>query len=174
MTANSKNEIHVTALVKNSSFKLKVDSGAKSNVISDTTITSLSLSSKPLLNTNNGVKLVTYSKDTIPTLGTCVLHCKISDVLCQLEFQVVKGNAKTILGLKDALKLNFISLHPDVHEIKPDNIPSDIWSDYRVVQRPARMSFDNLQDEARPGCSPCCKTSAKQSACDARKSQRIA
>ena len=148
--SNFKNEIHVTAVVENSSFELKVDSGAKCNVISDTTIKSLSLSSKPRLNTKNGVKLVTYSKDTIPTLGTCVLHCKISDVLCPLEFQVVKGNAKTILGLRDALKLNLISLHPDVHEItpspcqlpKPDNIPSDIWSDYSEL----------FSDQ--PGCLP--------------------
>ena len=51
--SNFKNEIHVTALVENSSFKLKVDSGAKCNVISDTTIKSLSLSSKPRSNTKN-------------------------------------------------------------------------------------------------------------------------
>ena len=84
----------MTALVENSSFELKVDSGAKCNVISDTTIKSLSFASKPRLNTQNGVELVTYSKDTIPTLGTCVLHCKISYVLFPLKFQVVKGDAK--------------------------------------------------------------------------------
>ena len=45
--SNFKNEIHVTALVENSSFELKVDSGEKCNVISDTTAKSVSLSSKP-------------------------------------------------------------------------------------------------------------------------------
>ena len=45
--SNFKNEIHVKALVENSSFELKVDSGEKCNVISDTTAKSVSLSSKP-------------------------------------------------------------------------------------------------------------------------------
>ena len=51
----------------------------------------------------------------------CSLNCEISDVLCPLEFQVEKENAKTILGLKNAIKLNLISLYPDVHEITPSS-----------------------------------------------------
>ena len=73
------------------------------------------------------------------TIGTCVLNCKISDVTSPIEFQVVRQNSKSILGLKDALKLNLITLYPDVHEIRtssldrsrnPPNIPSDIWQDH--------------------------------------------
>ena len=72
---NIKNEIHVTAVIENTPFELKVDSGAKCNVISDrSTIKSLSLCKKPQLNTKKKVKLVTYSKDTIETIGTCVLN----------------------------------------------------------------------------------------------------
>ena len=75
-----KDKIHVTAVIDNTSFDLKVDSGAKCNVISTETIKSLALCKKPQLNTKKKVKLVTYSKDTIETMGTCVLNCKISDV----------------------------------------------------------------------------------------------
>ena len=73
---NIKDEIHVTAVIENTPFELKVDSGAKCNVISTSTIKSLSLCKKPQLNTKKKVKLVTYSKDTIETMGTCVLNCK--------------------------------------------------------------------------------------------------
>ena len=54
------------------------------------------------------------------------------------------------LVFKDVLKRNLIYLHPDEHEIipspcqlpKPDNIPSDFWSDYSEL-------FSN-----QPGCLP--------------------
>ena len=146
-----KDEIHVTAVIDNTSFDLKVDSGAKCNVISTKTIKSLALCKKLQLNTKEKVKLVTYSKDTIKTMGTCVLNCKISDVTSPIEFQVVRQNSKSILGLKDALKLNLITLHPDVHEIRtssrdrsrnPPNIPSDIWQEHSEL-------FSDT-----PGCLP--------------------
>ena len=53
--------------------------------------------------------------------------------------------------MKDALKLNLITLHPDVHEIRtssrdrsqnPPNIPSDIWQEHS----------DLFSDT--PGCLP--------------------
>ena len=72
-------------------------------------------------------------------MGTCVLSCKMSDVTSPIKFQAVRQNSKSILGLKDALKLNLITLHPDVHEIctssrdrsrNPPNTPSDIWQEH--------------------------------------------
>ena len=57
--------------------------------------------------------------------------------------QIIDRKASTILGLKDALKLNLLNLHPDVHEIstqqqqsqtqtksRPTHIPVDIWSSH--------------------------------------------
>ena len=81
-----KDEIHVTAVIDNTSSELKVDSSAKCNVISTKTIKSLALCKKPQLNTKKKVILVTYSKKTIETMGTCVLNWKISDITISIEF----------------------------------------------------------------------------------------
>ena len=60
-------------------------------------------------------------------------------------------NSLSILGLKDALKLNLVTLHPDVHKIStlsrdqsrnPPNSPSDIWQEHS----------DLFSDT--PGCLP--------------------
>ena len=84
-------------------------------------------------------------------MDTCVLNCKISDVTSPIEFQVVRQNSKSILGLKDALKLNLFTLHPDVYENcilsrdrsrNPSNIPSDIQQEHS----------DLFSDT--PGCLP--------------------
>ena len=74
------------------------------------------------------VTLLSYSNDPIQTLGTCAFNCKIANDETVLKFHVVNSKANTIIGLPDALKLNLIQLHPDVHEIntKPDHIPVDI------------------------------------------------
>ena len=105
-----KDKIHVTAVIDNTSLELKVDSGAKCYVISTETIKSLVLCKKPQLNTKKKMKLVTYSKDTNETMGTCVLNCKISDVTSPIEFQAVRQNSKSILGLKRTHS-NWISSH---------------------------------------------------------------
>ena len=51
-----KDKLHVTAVIDNTSFELKVDSGAKCNVISTKTIKSLALYKKPPLNMKKKVK----------------------------------------------------------------------------------------------------------------------
>ena len=80
-----KDEIHVTALIDNTSFEIKVDSGAKCNVISTEPITALALFKKPQLNTKNKVNLVTYSQDTIETMGKCLLNYRISGVTSPIK-----------------------------------------------------------------------------------------
>ena len=133
-----KDEIHVTAVIDNTSFELKVDSGAKCNVIYTETIKSLALCKKPQLNSKKKVKLM-------------------------IKFQVVRQNSKSILGFKDALKLNLITLYPDVHEIRtssrdqsqnPQNIPSYIffaltqwalqWTPQEVYQSHARLTWTRM------------------------------
>ena len=56
-----------------------------------------------------------------------------------LKFHIIDDRAKTILGLPDAMKLQLLRLHPEVHEVKtkerPSNIPSEIWDEYSDVFR---------------------------------------
>ena len=97
---------------------------------------------------------MTYRKDTIETMGTCVLNCKISDITSPIEFQVVHQNSKSNSRFKrrSQTESHLIShLYPDVHEINtssldrprnPPNIPIDIWQEHS----------DLFSDT--PGCLP--------------------
>ena len=130
---NSQNEINVTAIFEKNKFEMKIDSGAKCNVISLDTIQEFDIKNKVSIKSKDKVNLISYSGDKISTLGTCVLECDISGNKVPLTFQVVNKRAKTILGLKDALKLELITIHPDVHEIEdiPKDIPPDIYAEYK-------------------------------------------
>ena len=126
------NEINVTAVYnKHSSFELKIDSGAKCNVISIETIKTLKTTEKIRITSCNSVTLVTYSGDTMKTLGTCELPLTIAGVDETLLFQVVTMKKKALIGVKDALKLKLITTHPEVHELNDNHgVPPDIYDKY--------------------------------------------
>ena len=126
------NEINVTAVYnKHSSFELKIDSGAKCNVISIETIKTLKTTEKIRITSCNSVTLVTYSGDTMKTLGTCELPLTIAGVDATLLFQVVTMKKKALIGVKDALKLKLITTHPEVHELNDyHGVPPDIYDKY--------------------------------------------
>ena len=130
---NMQNEINVTAVYEKNEFEMKIDSGAKCNVISLETIRKFAVKDKVSIKSKEKVNLISYSGDKISTLGTCMLVCEVSGSKVPLTFQVVDKPAKTILGLKDALKMQLITIHPDVHEIEdiPKDIPPDIYKDYK-------------------------------------------
>ena len=68
-----KADIHVAAVFENTPFELKVDSDAKCNVISTSTIKSLSLCKKHIWIWKGKLNI-------IKTIGKCVLNCNVSDV----------------------------------------------------------------------------------------------
>ena len=126
------NEINVTATFNRSTFDLKIDSGAKCNVISLETIKTLDTQEKIRIKSRDSVTLVSFSGDKTSTLGTCALPLQIAGQQATLQFQVVKFKKKTLLGLTDAIRLGLIKLHPEVHEVdeQHDNIPPDIHEKY--------------------------------------------
>ena len=104
---NSKNEIHVTAEVLDKSLELKIDSGAKCNVISLATLKALNIRFQ--IDTSQKASLISYSNNVMTTLGIGELNCKVSSKSVSLRFHVVDAKAKTILGLPDALRLQLLS-----------------------------------------------------------------
>ena len=115
-----------------STFDLKIDSGAKCNVISLETIKTLNTQEKIRIKSSDSVTLVSFSGDKTSTLGTCALPLQIAGQQATLQFQVVKFKKKTLLGLTDAIRLGLIKLHTEVHEVdeQHDNIPPDIHEKY--------------------------------------------
>ena len=88
------NEINVTATFNKSTFDLKIDSGAKCNVISLETIKTLDTQEKIRSKSCDSVTLVSFSGDKTSTLGTCALPLQIAGKQATLQFQVVKFKKK--------------------------------------------------------------------------------
>ena len=106
----------MTAYVSGKPLKLKIDSGAKCNVISAATLQSSQIPYN--INKAEKVTLVSYSNTNMKTLSRCELNCVISNEDVVLKFHIIDDRAKTILGLPDAMKLQLMRLHMKVHEIK--------------------------------------------------------
>ena len=126
------NEINVAASFEGNNFELKIDSGAKCNVISLNTLEKFKVNDKIKIKASESVSLKAYGGQEIPTLGSCQLKIKIGDEEQVLTFLVVKIKKKPLLGLKDALRLKLIKLHPEVYELEEQQpgIPPDIQEKY--------------------------------------------
>ena len=101
--------LYVTVEVHSKPLKLKVDTGAKCNVLPKHIIDSLNISSK--IDCNNQVKLVSYSGNTIDTIGQIYLHCKYNDEIHELLFQVIDQSFEPLIGLQSSLDLNVVTIN---------------------------------------------------------------
>lgn len=79
--------LYVTVEVQGSPLKLKVDTGAKCNVLSRYILNSLDLNDK--IDDTKRVKLVSYSGNTIDTIGQTFLLCKYNGKIHKLMFHVI-------------------------------------------------------------------------------------
>jgi hypothetical protein len=113
----SKNEIHCTAAVNKRSIKLKVDTGAKCNVLPLDIFRQVK---KETINKLASVHLVAYGGDRFSTLGITVLRCQIGRRSELITFQVIDRQATPILGLNDVIHLGLIHLDKAVYEVKTE------------------------------------------------------
>ena len=95
--------------------ELKIDTGAKCNVITLDLFKSLSGGEE--IDESKAVQLITYGGDTLSTLGTANFECNLKSRRRNLEFHVVDRQVTPLLGLADSLSLNLIQLHSEVHEV---------------------------------------------------------
>ncbi len=109
--SSQKGEIFTTLKLKNGNgqLKVKVDTGAKCNVISKRMLNSLNQTTP--IKTAERVNLVAYRGETIDTEGTTVLQC----VRGEFTFHVVDRDVKPLLSLQDSIVMGLIQLGPDVH-----------------------------------------------------------
>ncbi len=89
-------------------LKLKVDTGAKCNVISAQQLHLIVPAAH--INTNEKVNLIAYGGQTINTEGTTILDCEQG----QLKFHVVDRSVRPLLGLQDTIAMGLIQLGPHV------------------------------------------------------------
>ena len=114
----TQNEIHCTARVNTHEIRLKIDTGAKCNVIFLDLFRKVQ--KKETTNKAKAVNLVAHGGERLSALGTADLQCKIGDTTRLLTFQVLDRQATPILGLNDALQLNLVKLDRAVYEVDAD------------------------------------------------------
>ena len=126
-----KNEIRCTARINHKNVQLKIDTGAKCNVLSLATLEDIYSDQTQSIITKSSSDLITYSGEKFSTTGHTIIKCKIADKTAQLKFQVVDLNVADIIGLRDAVKLKLISLHGDVNEIRinPEEYATQVFNE---------------------------------------------
>ncbi|KAL8611232.1 hypothetical protein ACOMHN_013663 [Nucella lapillus] len=110
-----RNEIHCTAIINGGDLKLKIDTGAKCNVLPLYELKKVQ--ARETINKAKAINLVAYGGERFSTLGSVDLLCKIGDHKETLTFQVIDRQATPILGLNDTLRLRLIQLDKTVYEV---------------------------------------------------------
>ena len=102
---------------------IKVDTGAKSNVMSRELASKISKAQKmPIkVDRTKWVKLIAYGGTSFYTMGTAQLNCEHAGQTSVVTFHIVDKPMKTLLGLEDSVKPNLLTLSPEVFELNQDN-----------------------------------------------------
>ena len=124
--SSQKDEIHTNLVLNGESIKIKIDSGAKCNVLTKALASQISKASKMPIKVNKSkqVKLIAYGGDSFWTLGTANMECTHKGETYDLLFHIVDKKVTSLLGLPDSLRLKLLQLSPEVFEVK--NTVSDI------------------------------------------------
>ena len=103
---------------------VKVDTGAKCNVLSRELASNITKTQKaPIrINSSQRAKIITYGGDSFYTMGSATLNVEHNSKNTQLVFHIVNKRVTSLLGLQDSLKLNLITLNPSVAESNPDDL----------------------------------------------------
>lgn len=103
-----KSELYSTVHVYGKPVELKVDTGAKCNVMDFNTFQHLRKEEE--LNVLNTTKLIAYGGSELHTLGTVALPCCLARQTYDLLFYVIKSSAQPLLGLPDCLRMGLLTL----------------------------------------------------------------
>ena len=125
-----KRKIFCTMEINGKVVELKIDTGAKCNVITLGLFAKLSNGKE--INQLRAVQLVAYGGDTLSRLGTTNFDCHLKSTKCNLEFHVVDRPVTPLLGLADSLNMDLVQLHSEVHEADTvDAFQAVVFSKYK-------------------------------------------
>ena len=132
-------EGHCFVTVNDKQLNLKVDTGAKCNVMSFNTY-KLVRHNEELQMPINPVNLVAFGGSMITPIGTVTLPCKLDEQLYNLQFQVVKGSVHSILGLQDSLHMKLVTFSRELFNL-------DSVKDHTLSQKMFKAYADLFKDE---------------------------
>ncbi len=117
-TENQEEEAFVMLCLNGVDTELKVDSGAKINVISVEKLDNLS--HVPDIDRSKRVMLRVYGGYKFCSLGAVQISCEYKGETHEMEFQVIDKSVRTLLCLADAKALGICDLSSDVYYASKD------------------------------------------------------
>ncbi len=146
-TEPTEDEWWVTVRMKGKRIKLKIDSGAKANIISRKTY--LRIAGKVKLYKTK-TKLMTYNKKEITVVGTWTIKTGYKQKYNRLQFYVVP-DSENIIGLRAAVALNLIQR---VYEVRDSSILDEYADVFNGIGCFEKKHHVELKEDAKPVIHP--------------------
>ncbi|CAI5639180.1 unnamed protein product [Oreochromis niloticus] len=118
--ANKKDEGFVTIHINGEPTKMKVDTGAKCNVMSLKTFETVN-GGRQTVKQENAVSLVAYGGTRIQTNGTVTLPCCLKKQCHALPFFLVDREVQPLLGFRACMDMGIVKMSPEVHQISTES-----------------------------------------------------
>ena len=122
------NEATVNALVNGQLLPMKVDTGAKCNVMPLEVLHQIEPTAQ--IDNTTAVTLTCFGGNKIQSEGTVQLRCTIANTDRLTTFRIVDKTTPVILGLRDCLLYGIVSMSNDVHEINDASFTENIQQEY--------------------------------------------
>lgn len=121
----------VTIHINGVPTEIKVDTGAKCNVMSFDTF-KLVANGEQLVKQRTATNLVAYGGTRIKTSGVVTLPCYLQEQCHLLPFFIVDKGVRPLLGSRACKDMGIVQMSPDVHHVNTeDSFSSHILSKYK-------------------------------------------
>lgn len=115
-----RDEVFVTVQLNGKTNELKVDTGAKCNVLSQKTFKQVSKGEEVTLQ-NTAANLVAYGGTRIEAMGLFMLSCCLKEHHHTVPFFMVDSDVQPLLGFRACVDMGIVRMSPDVHLVTMDS-----------------------------------------------------
>ena len=138
-----KTEAHIDLSIFAQPTQIKVDTGAKCNIMARATLSMIANKRGKVIHVDSkkSVQLVAFGGSTLSSLGATTLPCKFGDKEYPLEFQVVDRPVQSLLGYKDAVRLGCVALSAEVYELNAITEYDDLFQTDAIGHLPVKCTF---------------------------------
>ena len=141
INAPIKDEAHVQLKICGKTVSMKIDTGARINVMKLDVLESVQRNDIRI-RYQNAVLIKAYGGETFSTLGTVEVECEHNAEFHKVTFHIIPRSrpGTTILGLNDCLKLGLVQLSKEVYQVatEPKEFQEyqDLFSDTAIGKLP--------------------------------------
>ena len=141
INAPIKDEAHVQLKICGKTVSMKIDTGARINVMKLDVLESMQRNDIRI-QYQNAVLIKAYGGETFSTLGTVEVECEHNAEFHKITFHIIPRSrpGTTILGLNDCLKLGLVQLSKEVYQVttEPKEFQEyqDLFSDTAIGKLP--------------------------------------